>query len=585
MEKGRKIARKDDALIEKINKRYANDKVVPYMGNPNLPSNRSEFQYDADRMKVIKKCHANILYFAQHFFYIVNLDEGKQKINLHSFQRDALRMFRDNKKSIMCCSRQVGKTTLMTIYALWLVTFFEFQRIVIVANKEKTAQEILERIKLAYEELPNWLKPQVDNSWGKQEVAFTNGSKIQISATSADAIRGKSCNCLIVDEMAFIDTSLMQAFWSAVYPTISSSEKSKCLIASTPNGVGNQFHKLWEGAEQEGSGWGRILVTWHDIPGRDDDWAKAEQIALGEELFTQEYECKFLEAGESVLPEDLYNELQRNCRNPRVTFDDDKYKIFEEPNVGERIYCAGVDIAEGVGQCASTINIMDITELHDIKQVATYHDNEIGPYEFARKINDIMKQWGKPPLAVERNNTGGGVVITQLDKEYNYPNLIQFAVKQGKLDYGHLKGVTSSTNTKSAGVLNLFYWLKTQRRVTLRDINYLKELNTFVRGKNNKWAKKSDDYYDDRVDALIWSLIAIHEVCVGQYFQIVMWDDNKKPMQIFPLYDVYSKNDSRYGYGDETNNFGSKLICLCQLMMRICLTLDAQEYELVIWYA
>jgi len=197
MKKGRKRARRDDELIEELNKKYAGDKVVPYMGRTNLPTDKSEFEYDKDRLGVILRCHENILYFAQHFFYIINLDEGKQKIRLHSFQRDALRLFRDNKRSIMCCSRQIGKTTLMTIYALWLITFFEYQRVVIVANKEKTAQEILERVKLAYEELPNWIKPTLkDGGWNKQEIAFSNGSKIQISATSESAIRGKSCNCV-----------------------------------------------------------------------------------------------------------------------------------------------------------------------------------------------------------------------------------------------------------------------------------------------------------------------------------------------------------------------------------------------------
>ena len=151
-----------------------------------------------------------------------------------------------------------------------------------------------------------------------------------------------------------------------------------------------------------------------------------------------------------------------------------------------RIYVAGVDIGEGVNACASTICILDVTELTHIEQVATYHCNDVGPYEFAKKVNEVMSHWGNPPLAVERNNTGGGAVITALDKEFHYPNLIHFAFKQGNLNYNAFKGITSSTNTKYHGVMNMFYWFKDQRRVKLHDINYLKELNTFVRHKNNK---------------------------------------------------------------------------------------------------
>jgi hypothetical protein len=108
MKSGRKIPRKDDTLIERLNEKYAGDKVVPYMGNNNLPTAQSTFEYDKDRVRVIGRAHENILYFAQHFFFIKTAGR-KEKINLHPFQRDALRNFRDHNKCIMCCSRQVGK--------------------------------------------------------------------------------------------------------------------------------------------------------------------------------------------------------------------------------------------------------------------------------------------------------------------------------------------------------------------------------------------------------------------------------------------------------------------------------------------
>jgi len=107
MQSGRKIVRKDDELIKRLNKRYA-DNVVPYMGNSNLPTVGSTYQYDADRLQVWGRCKDNILYFAQHFFYIIT-DGKRETINLHPFQRNALRTFRENKKNIMCTSRQIGK--------------------------------------------------------------------------------------------------------------------------------------------------------------------------------------------------------------------------------------------------------------------------------------------------------------------------------------------------------------------------------------------------------------------------------------------------------------------------------------------
>jgi reverse gyrase len=128
-----------------------------YMNNPNLPTVGAEFEYTPEMVKDLKKCQKNILHFAEKFFYIISLDEGKQPINLHYCQKRALRKMRDNRFFILLASRQIGKTTMMTIYALWVACFNNDQRILIVANKEGTALEIMSRIRMAYEELPNWL--------------------------------------------------------------------------------------------------------------------------------------------------------------------------------------------------------------------------------------------------------------------------------------------------------------------------------------------------------------------------------------------------------------------------------------------
>ena len=52
-----------------------------YMNNPNLPTVGAEFEYTPEMVKDLKKCQKNILHFAEKFFYIISLDEGKQPIN------------------------------------------------------------------------------------------------------------------------------------------------------------------------------------------------------------------------------------------------------------------------------------------------------------------------------------------------------------------------------------------------------------------------------------------------------------------------------------------------------------------------
>ncbi|NDG29094.1 hypothetical protein EB118_03215 [bacterium] len=168
-----------------------------YLGNKNLPRPDATFDYASNPqwVKDIEKCKKNILYFAENFFYIVNLDRGKEKIQLYGSQRRILRSLRDNRFVILLASRQIGKSTLLTIYALWVACFNEDQNILIVANKESTAINIFKRVRLAYEQLPNYLKPGAIE-YGKTSMTLGNGSNIGISTTSSDAGRGSSVNCV-----------------------------------------------------------------------------------------------------------------------------------------------------------------------------------------------------------------------------------------------------------------------------------------------------------------------------------------------------------------------------------------------------
>ena len=79
---------------------------------------------------------------------------------------------------------------MMSIYILWQACFNADQRILLVANKEATAIEIFQRIRMAYEELPNWLKPPV-KEYAKTSMTLENGSRIGITTTTGTAARGQ----------------------------------------------------------------------------------------------------------------------------------------------------------------------------------------------------------------------------------------------------------------------------------------------------------------------------------------------------------------------------------------------------------
>ena len=168
-----------------------------YLGNKNLPVPETNFDWTPEMVEDLERARKSILHFSR-FFYIVNLDEGKQPIKLYTYQKRILKALVDNRFNVVLASRQIGKTTILTIFALWMVCFADDYRVLLIANKESTAINIFKRIRLAYEMLPNFLKPGVIN-YAKTGIELANGSSIGISTTTSDAARGESINCLLID--------------------------------------------------------------------------------------------------------------------------------------------------------------------------------------------------------------------------------------------------------------------------------------------------------------------------------------------------------------------------------------------------
>jgi hypothetical protein len=304
-----------------------------YKGNENLLKNDAQIKWTPELIEEFEKCTKNILHFSENYFYINTIDEGKQKIKPYKYQKRLLRAFRDNRFNIILSSRQSGKTTTITIYALWIVCFQADKRITIVANKEYTAKEIFSRIRMAFEELPVWMKPSV-KSWRKDGFQLGNDSEIKVSTSSTSGPRGSTSNLLIIDEMAHCPNEVMNELWKSAIPIISSSKKSQIVVISTPNGTDNKFYELYKESQKQNSSWHLETVNWDDVPGRDEEWKRETLSLLNNNLddFEQEYCNVFHEPGKTTIDPELLKVLKSQCKDPVYVLDDGNYKIYTEPD-------------------------------------------------------------------------------------------------------------------------------------------------------------------------------------------------------------------------------------------------------------
>ena len=260
-----------------------------YLGNPNLKRANTQIEFTEEQIYEFLKCKEDPVYFARNYIKIVTLDHGLQPFRMYPFQEKLISNFHEHRFNICKMPRQTGKSTTCVSYLLHYAVFNDNVNIAILANKATTARDLLGRLQLAYENLPDWMQQGII-SWNKASLELENGSKISANPTSSSAVRGGSYNIIFLDEFAFIPNNIADDFFASVYPTISSGNSTKVIIVSTPRGM-NHFYRMWHDSERGKNEYVPTDVHWSEVPGRDAAW-KAQTIAnTSEQQFKVEFEC------------------------------------------------------------------------------------------------------------------------------------------------------------------------------------------------------------------------------------------------------------------------------------------------------
>jgi len=267
-----------------------NENIIKgYNGNILLKRANQNIEWTQELITEWVKCSEDPIYFIKNYMKIITLDNGLQLFDLYPYQENMIKSFVDNRNTIVTTARQAGKSTTTVAFILWFILFQEDKTVALLANKGDTAREILGRVQLAYQHLPKWLQQGV-KEWNKGSFELENNSRVIAAATSASAIRGYTINLLFIDESAHIDN--WDEFFTSVYPTISSGKESKIILVSTPNGL-NHFYSVWVNAVENRNGYNPIMVTWQDVPGRDERWKENTLAGMNFDIekFNQEYAC------------------------------------------------------------------------------------------------------------------------------------------------------------------------------------------------------------------------------------------------------------------------------------------------------
>lgn len=302
-------------------------------------------------------------------------------------------------------------------------------------------------------------------------------------------------------------------FYSSVYPTVASGNKTKVLFSSTPYGL-NHFHKICEEAKElseesiaEGSNIGKngfiyIEVKWDRVPGRDEKWKKETLAGIGNNLeqFEQEFNVSFVGSSDTLISSQGLSNLV--AKNP---IDKTAHMFQYRKPAKDRTYCLIADVSKGKGLDYSAFSVIDVSEM-PYYQVCVYRNNTIGPLDYAAVIHSVAKLYNDAMVMIEVNNIGSQVSDC-LWMDFGYENMLSTETKGRsgkKVSSGFGKnmdrGITTTEKVKLVGC-SILKMLVEQQQLILNDFNTIEELKRFSKKANSYEAIKGHN--DDIVMGLV----------------------------------------------------------------------------------
>lgn len=473
--------------------------------------------YTHEQLVELAKCIKDPKYFMKAHCWIQHPVKGRMRFELFDFQEELVDVYHNHRNSVALISRQMGKSTCAAGYLLWYAMFVPDQTILIAAHKYSGAQEIMQRIRFAYETLPDYLRAGA-TSYNKGSLEFDNGSRIIAQATTDNTGRGMSISLAYLDEFAFVRPNIARDFWTALSPTLATG--GKCIITSTPNQDDDQFAQIWRDSQKKTDEYGNETdlginsfasydAIWDRHPDRDEEWAIVEEAKIGEEKFRREHKNEFI-----AFDETLVSSLKLAMMEAKEAWAMQGQVRWYKPCNASSLYLIALDPSLGTGGDNAAIQVY---ELPGMNQVAEWQHNKTTIQQQVRimqkiaiYIDEETKQQSEIYYSLENNSMGeaGLVCVEEIGEEYFPGTFLSERKKHGNTK-AYRKGFTTTHKSKIAACAKLKHWVETDK-LEIASKNLLRELKVFISRGNSYGAKEGEN--DDLVMALVLIIRMAQEV-------------------------------------------------------------------------
>jgi len=467
--------------------------------------------YTENQITEIVKSATDPVYFIQTYMWVQHPTKGRVRFHLYDYQVDLINCYHNNRYSINMLGRQMGKSTCAAGYLLWYAMFVPDSTILIAAHKYTGSQEIMQRVRFMYENLPEWIKAGA-TSYNKGSIDFDNGSRIVSATTTENTGRGMSITLVYLDEFAFVPPRIAKEFWTSLSPTLATG--GKCIITSTPNQDNDQFAQIWNEASKKTDAFGNesnvgkngfasISYIWSDHPDRDEAWGDTERSKIGEERFLREHECIFITADETLVSSMMLTNMTGIDPVNKIG----QIRIYDRI-MTDNMYVVAWDPSLGTGSDPAAIEIF---RLPDLVQVAEWQHNKTdvrGQLRMLITILEYLKDAGVQNDQIYwsvENNTLGEAALVAIT-EYGEERIPGYFISEPG---GKRRGFNTTNKSKLAACTKLKYYIESGK-MTPKSKNLIQELKTFVAHGASFAAKEGET--DDLVMSTILAVRLIEHL-------------------------------------------------------------------------
>ncbi len=399
------------------------------------------------------KCKKSFDYFCSRYIFI-EMPGGDVLLHPYKPQSKLIRKINTDHYVLVLKSRQIGISTIIQAYVVWLCCFFDNAVVGIISKDGKEATDFARAIRAMLEKLPTWMGATFDKKT-EQSFILGNGAKVYATPVNPNApektLRGKAITFLVIDEAAFI--KFLDEAWTSMVSTLSTNQMHAkknnvpygTLVLSTPNktvGPGKWFFEKYQRAVSGDDIFKDFIIHWKDVDelANDPDWYKTQCLLWDndQKKIAQELELKFISAEGSFFDEKITQTLQDIIPNiiEKIRLFNGEAWRFKESIPG-RFYITGVDTAPEHGDAKSALTTWDYETLEQVFE----YQGKCKVLDFVKVVKVVAAQY-PGSIVIESNSYGNQVVEEMYQSEFAH------MVYQERRSNKRIPGIQTTSKTR-----------------------------------------------------------------------------------------------------------------------------------------